>query len=187
MWPEQGTRSAFTHRFRQNKTKKSPEPEGTGLLGQLTNPPEGEFGTARSELLGFGSCAGSGRSSSVSGSLGGVSSRSGSVGSSRSGVGSDRSCGFHSGWSWGWSLYRSGSWCWSGFFLLATSGECSSSDQGGQNERVLHLDFPSWTDRILKSHGVRLVKKPLYALARCTWIAPFWRNYGLYWHLVNTD
>lgn len=185
MWLEQGTRSAFTHRFRQNKTKKSPEPEGTGLLGQSTNPPEGEFGTARSELLGFGSCAGSGRSSSVSGSLGGVSSRSGSVGSSRSGVGSDRSCGFHSGWSWG--FYRSRSWCWSGFFLLATSGECSSSDQGGQNERVLHLDFPSWTDRILKSHGVRLVKKPLYALARCTWIAPFWRNNGLYWHLVNTD
>lgn len=111
---------------------------------------------ACSELLGCGSASSSG-GSSVSGSLGSIGSRSrGSVGSGRSGFRSDRSwCGC---WSWGFH----GSWCWSrsGLFLLATSGECSSGDQGGQNERVLHFDFPSWTDRILKSHGVRLFGSP---------------------------
>lgn len=131
-----------------------------------------------SELLGCGSASSSG-GSSVSGSLGSVGSRS-SV-SSRSGgwssscVGSSRSCGFggRSGCS-GRSFHGSGSRCWSGLFLLATSGECSSSDQGGQNERVLHFDFPSWTDRILKSHSVR----PTEALVRigtkrliCTFLA----------------
>ena len=83
---------------------------------------------ACSELLGCGSASSSG-GSSVSGSLGSIGSRSrGSVGSGRSGFRSGRSwCGC---WSWGFH----GSWCWSrsGLFLLATSGECSSGDQGGR-------------------------------------------------------
>ena len=101
------------------------------------------------DLLGSGS-ASSGRSSGVSSSLGSVGRRSGScVRSSRCGRSS-----FRSGRSWCRSrcrcFHRSGRRCWSGFFLLATSGECSSCDQGGQNERVLHFDFPSWTDRVLR-------------------------------------
>ena len=125
------------------------------------------------------------RSSSVAGS----SRRSSSFRSGRSSsVGSGRSCwlGGRSGCCGG-SLHRSGCGCgyWSGFFLLATSGECSCSDQGGQNERVLHFDFPIGTDIILKSHGVRLSE----ALLRfgpmhlgCT----YWRSRRLYWYLVNT-
>ena len=114
------------------------------------------------ELLGFGSSASRSGSSGVSSSLGSVSGRSSSVSSRCSGgrsssVGSGRSCWLGGGSRCcGGSFHRSGCGCWSGFFLLATSGECSSSDQGGQNERVLHFDFPIWTDRILKSHGVRL-------------------------------
>lgn len=145
---------------------------------------------ACSDLLGCGS-AGSGGGSGVSSSLGSVSGRSSSVSSrcsgGRSSVGSGRSC-----WLGGGSrccsrsFHRSGCGCWSGFFLLATSGECSSSDQGGQNERVLHFDFPIWTDRILKSHGVRL-PEPMHALAQCTWLHLFGHSRRLYWYLVNTD
>lgn len=142
-------------------------------------------------LLGCGS-AGSGGGSSVSSSLGSVSGRSSSVSSRCSGgrsssVGSGRSCWLGGGSRCcGGSFHRSGSGCWSGFFLLATSGECSSSDQGGQNERVLHFDFPIWTDRILKSHGVRL-PEPMHALAQCTWLHLFGHSRRLYWYLVNTD
>jgi hypothetical protein len=118
---------------------------------------------ACNELLGCGSASSSG-GSSVSGSLcsvgSGCSSSRGSVGSSGSGFRSSRSC-LRSDRCGSWCFHSGRSWCWSGLFLLATSGECSSSDQGGQNERVLHFDFPSWTDRILKSHGVRHVFAPV--------------------------
>ena len=113
------------------------------------------------QLLGSGS-AGSGCSSSVSSGLGSISSRCcsrSSVGSGRSGFGSG-GCGSRSGcrcFHCGGSGRRSRS----GFFLLAAGGEGSSSDQGGQNERVLHFDFPSWTDRIFESHGVRLLEAPV--------------------------
>jgi len=163
--------------------KKSPGPCGAGPWHRPTR----RSARACSNLLGCGS-AGSGSSSSVSSSLGSISGGSSSVSSrcSRScGVGSGRSC-----WlggrsrSSGRSFHRSG--CWSGFFLLATSGECSSSDQGGQNEGVLHFDFPIWTDRILKSHGVRL-PEPMHALAQCTCLHLFGHSRRLYWYLVNTD
>lgn len=114
---------------------------------------------ACSKLLGCGS-AGCSSCSSISSSLGCV---SGGGSGSRGSVGSGRS-GFRSGGSWcgrwSWGFHGSGCWRRSWLFLLATSGECSSSDQGGQNERVLHFDFPSWTDRILRSHGVRLCGSP---------------------------
>lgn len=132
--------------------KKSPDLAVRGLGTDWScNQPR-----ACSNLLGCGS-AGGGRSGSISSGLGSISSGSRSV-SSR--------CGWSSSIRGGWSGWLGGrGWCrgrgfhrcgsWSGFFLLATSGECSSSDQGGQNEGVLHLDFPIWTDRIFKSHGVR--------------------------------
>lgn len=107
-------------------------------------------------LLGCGCTSGCG-SSCVGSGLGSVSSRS-SFGRSRSG-----GSGFGSGRSGSSSRClhcRSGSRCRSGLFLLAAGGEGSSSNQGGQNERILHFDFPIWTDRILKSHGVRLLEAP---------------------------
>ena len=168
--------------------EKKPRPTKVRGFSLRPHPPGGGHDSSRSDLLGGRSCAGSGGSSRVSSCLGRICSSRSSVSSSGGGSGSVRSGSF-CGWCRcsGWCFHWSGSWYWSGFFLLATSGECSSSDQGGQNERVLHLDVPSWTNRILKSHRARLLEKPLYALARCTWIAPFWRNSGLYWHLVNTD
>lgn len=136
-------------------------------------------------LLGSGS-ASSCRGSSVSSSLCGVSSRS-----RGSGVGSGRSClgGCRCGsWSGGWCrcFHRSGSRCWSGFFLLATSGECSSCDQGGQNERVLHFDIPSWTDRVLREATASGFESP-GSVGTCTWLAPLRRSHKLYWYLVNSD
>ena len=138
------------------KTKK-PRPCGGALHGSRQVAKPASSSLSEEGLVGGGS-ARSGRGSSVSGSLGCVGSRSRSgiggggsgFGRSRSGCRSRGGC-FH------------GSWCRcrSGFFLLATSGECSSCDQGGQNDRVLHFDFPSWTDRGLEgSHGVRLRKAP---------------------------
>lgn len=136
--------------------KKSPDLAVRGCgVGRFRNQPR-----ACNQLLGCGS-AGSGSGSSVSSSLGSVSGWSSSV-SSRCGgrscsVGSSRRCGFGGrSRGCGRGFHRCGSRCSSGLFLLATSGECSSSDQGGQNEGVLHFDFPIGTDRILKSHGVRL-------------------------------
>ncbi len=167
--------------------KKAPD---LAVRGRGTGRPWGQP-RACSDLLGRGS-AGSGGGSSVSSSLGSVSGRSSSVssrcsGSRSSSVGSGGSCWLGGGSRCcGGSFHRSGSGCWSGFFLLATSGECSSSDQGGQNERVLHFDFPIWTDRILKSHGVRL-PEPMHALAQCTWLHLFGHSRRLYWYLVNTD
>ena len=146
-------------------------------------------------LLGSSGGSGSGVSSSlgsitsgVSSSLGSVASSTSSGGSTSSGVssstGNGTSSGANSSASSGGSVHHGGSsrcfnsrcgcWCRSGFFLLATGGECSSSDQGGQNERVLHFDFPIWTDRILKSHGARLRKAPVrFGTMRlgCTFLA----------------
>ncbi len=101
------------------------------------------------ELLGLRSSAGSSSGCSVSSSLGSVSSRSGFSGSSRSGFGGSRS-GFRSGRCWSWSGCSHGSWSWSGFFFFTASGQGSSSDQGGQNDGVLHFKFPSWTDKKLE-------------------------------------
>ena len=127
------------------KTKK-PRPCGGALHGSRQVAKPASSSLSEEGLVGGGS-ARSGRGSSVSGSLGCVGSRSRSgVGGGGSGFGSSRGrCGSRSG-------CFHGSWCRcrSGFFLLATSGECSSCDQGGQNERVLHFDFPSWTDRVLR-------------------------------------
>ncbi|PJI96919.1 hypothetical protein CLU85_1676 [Acidovorax sp. 69] len=141
---------------RRQRAKKSPDLTVGAIFAK--NRFCNQF-RACSNLLGCGS-AGSGGGSSVSSSLGSVSGWSRSVSSRCHGRWSSSVGGGRSGWlgSRRWCCGRSfhGSWCWSGLFLLATSGECSSSDQGGQNEGVLHFDFPIWTDRILKSHGVRL-------------------------------
>ena len=162
--------------------EKSPDLAVRGLWHQPVFQPVRN----RSNLLGCG-CAGSSCSSrGISSSLGSV--WGSCIGSRSCGIsgrsGRSRGCWLGSRCSSrGFHRCRSGSG--SGFFLLAASGECSSCDQGGQNERVLHFDFPIGTDIILKSHGVRLSE----ALLRfgpmhlgCT----YWRSRRLYWHLVNT-
>lgn len=93
-------------------------------------------------LLGGGSSASGSGGSSVGSGLGGVSSSVGSGGgSSRGSLSGGRSsfsggCGSRSR-----GFHRSGCRCGSGLFLLATSGECSGSNQGCQNEGVLHFSF----------------------------------------------
>lgn len=122
------------------------------------------------QLLGLRS-AGSSSSGCVSSSLGSVSSRS-CVGSggSRSCVGGSRSS---FGSSRSWSCCRCRSWCWSGFFLLATGGESSSSDQGGQNDGVLHFKFPSWTDKKLEKPQRPALKALVRIGAMHLRVAPF--------------
>lgn len=132
------------------KNKKAP----TLRYGALQRWPVLQPASTCSELLGCGSgsCSSGG---SVSSSLGSVSS---CVGSSGCSLGSGWSgFGSRSHWCWSRSFHRS--WCWSrsGFFLLAASGEGCSSDQGGQNEGVLHWIFLVGQS-ILKSHGVRLLE-----------------------------
>lgn len=165
---------------------KKPRPCGSGLGAWASLAADQP---AASCLLGCGSASG-GRSCGVSGSLGCVSCRR-----CRSGIGSRR-CGCiggHGSGSFGGSRRRGsrsldGSWCrcWSGFFLLATSGEGSSSDQGGQNERVLHFRF-SYVDRQNLEKPRRQALKPRNALAQGVRLAPLRRSRKLYWHLVNTD
>lgn len=124
------------------------------------------------QLLGLRS-AGSSSSGCISSSLCSVSSRSciGGGGSrscvrgSRSGFRSSRS---RSGCR---SCCRCRSWC--GFFLLATSGESSSSDQGGQNDGVLHFKFPSWTDKKLEKPQRPALKALVRIGAMHLRVAPF--------------
>ena len=124
------------------------------------------------ELLGLRSSAGSSSGSSVSSSLGSVSSRSGFSGSSRSGFGGSRSS-FRSGGCWSWSGCCHGSWCCSWFFFFTASGQGSSSDQGGQNDGVLHFNFLVGQTKSLKSHGDRPVKALVRIGAMHLRVAPF--------------
>ena len=125
------------------------------------------------ELLGLRSSAGGSSGSSVSSSLGSISSRSGFSGSSRSSFGGSRSS-FRSGGCWSWSRCSSGCWSCSGCrFLLTASGQGSSSDQGGQNDGVLHFNFLVGQTKSLKSHGDRPVKALVRIGAMHLTVAPF--------------
>ena len=125
------------------------------------------------ELLGLRSSAGGSSGSSVSSSLGSVSSRSGFSGSSRSSFGGSRSS-FRSGRCWSWSGGSSGCWSCSGCrFLLTASGQGSSSDQGGQNDGVLHFNFLVGQTKSLKSHGDRPVRALVRIGAMHLRVAPF--------------
>jgi hypothetical protein len=70
---------------------------------------------------------------------------SGSWGSGCIGSRSSGWCSSRSGISGGWC--RSSNRCWSsrssGFFFFAASGQSSSGDDGGQNEGLVHFDFPN--------------------------------------------
>ena len=93
---------------------------------------------------------------SVSGSLGSVASGVGSVSSStgdgtssrtHGSAGSGSSVGHSSSGGSGCfcrsgSSHGSGCGCRSGFFLLATSGQSSGSNQSGEYERLIHFRFP---------------------------------------------
>src|SRR6218665_866128 len=64
-------------------------------------------------------------------------------------------------WFSGWCRFGSRHFCRSGccrFFLLATSGKCSSGDQDGQDEGFLHFDFllegQGGTDTNLDNQGI---------------------------------
>jgi hypothetical protein len=41
-----------------------------------------------------------------------------------------------------WSSSRGWSWGWSWLFFFTASGQSSCSDDGGQNEGLVHFDFP---------------------------------------------
>ena len=144
-----------------------------GLWSVVQATPCGRLRTFH-ELLGLRSSAGSSSGSSVSSSLGSVSSRSGFSGSGRSGFGGSRSS-FRSGrcWSWCGCSHRSGCSGWSGFFFLTASGQGSSSDQGGQNDGVLHFNFLVGQTKSLKSHGDRSVKALVRIGAMHLRVAPF--------------
>lgn len=139
--------------------KKAPTLRYGAFLIHNTSQPESQ--PALMLLLGFGS-ASSSRGSSVSSGLGCISCRSSSVGCRGSSVGSCRRCGFSRCCGRSGSFHRCGSCGRSGFFLLAASGEGSSSNQSGQNERVLHLGFLVEQTKILKSRSVRPRKVPAH-------------------------
>ncbi len=94
-------------------------------------------------------CSLGGITSSGSGVSSGIGSRSGFRCRSRSGLGS----------------HRSGSGCGSRLLLLATGGQSGSSDQGGDDERLVHFRFSLRTVKKTKNATTSSLLQPGSALA----------------------
>jgi hypothetical protein len=61
----------------------------------------------------------------------------------------------------GWSSHRSWSGWSSSFFFFTASGQSSSSDDGGQNEGLVHDDFPLRGLKTISGNCRRLIQESL--------------------------
>lgn len=141
-------------------TKKAPTCNGAGLTTSRCRLAVREL-----RLLGSRSGFASGRSR-IGCSL---SSRAGIHGSSRRSVGCS-GCGFRSGGCRSSRLdgHRSGCRSRSRLLLLATGGQGSSSNQGGDDERLVHFSFSLRTIKKTKNATTSSLLQPGSALAECT-------------------
>jgi hypothetical protein len=118
-----------------------------------------------------------------------LSSRTGIRGSSRRSVGCS-GCGFRSGGCRSSSRldgHRSGCRSRSRLLLLAAGGQGSSSNQGGDDERLVHFSFSLRTIKKTKNATTSSLLQPGSALAECTpWEHVYNSVAELYWVFVNT-
>ena len=164
-----GSESRLSQHGRHKKTpRKGRGVWGTQAAARVRGPVQAGLLGSRSGTSGsVGSSLGSVCRSSGSRSVGGRGSSSG--GSSVGGSSSRSGCGLRCGCG---SSHRSR--CRSGFFLLATGGESSSSDQGGQNERLVHFKVPKGGRQKSGEPRTPRLTKGRCETAPTTGAHPFW-------------